>query len=177
MVCILNVPPERRLEAAGIWELMQARKGAWCRRSLPKTGIVGLNSAVGIARRSHKPRMYMDKPDTACAATTIFGLRRESRRAGATPLSEVGGCAKSGVAATLCHRTPNLCRKCVNFRHCITGFELRASLTLRVRRSPPASAWYPCPSVSTRRARACPPCSRTAAAGRGRTVVELRFPG
>jgi hypothetical protein len=31
--------------------------------------------------------MHTDKPDAARAATTDFGLRRESRMAGATPLS------------------------------------------------------------------------------------------
>jgi len=37
---------------------------------------------------------------------TGFGLRRESRRAGAAPLWKLNPLSKSGVAAALCHRSP-----------------------------------------------------------------------
>jgi hypothetical protein len=50
----------------------------------------------------------------------FFGLRRESRRAGATPLLEATGSTESGVAAVLCHRSPNLCRLCAKLQDCIT---------------------------------------------------------
>jgi len=63
--------------------------------------------------------MNTDKPNAACAVTTDFGLRRESRRAGATPLWEATGRAESGVAAALCHRSPNLCHPCAKLQDCI----------------------------------------------------------
>jgi hypothetical protein len=66
------------------------------------------------------PRMDTDEPSAAYAATTDFGLRRESRRAGATPLLEATGSTESGVAAALCHRSPNLCRPCAKLQDCIT---------------------------------------------------------
>jgi hypothetical protein len=59
---------------------------------------------------SIQPRMHTDKPNAAIAATTDFGLRRESRRAGATPLSQASCRTKSGVAAALCHRSPKVFR-------------------------------------------------------------------
>src|ERR1039458_4302719 len=40
----------------------------------------------------------------------FFGLRRESRRAGATPLWKLYPQSKSGVAAALCHRSPKSSR-------------------------------------------------------------------
>ena len=46
----------------------------------------------------------------ADAATQLFGLRRESRRAEATPLLQRGAASQSGVAAALCHRTPKSSR-------------------------------------------------------------------
>ena len=70
------------------------------------------------------------EPRAADAATTDFGLRRESRRAGATPLLEATGRTESGVAAVLqsslrfasasCHRSPNLCRPCAKLQDWIT---------------------------------------------------------
>jgi hypothetical protein len=69
-------------------------------------------------------------PARPLAATTDFGLRRESRRAGATPLLEATGSTESGVAAALqsslrfasagCHRSPNLCRPCAKLQDCST---------------------------------------------------------
>jgi hypothetical protein len=38
----------------------------------------------------------------------------------ATPLSAARVRRKSGVAAALCHRSPNLCRPCAELRDCIT---------------------------------------------------------
>jgi hypothetical protein len=66
---------------------------------------------------SMKPRMDTDKPNAACTATTDFGLRREAKRHAAF------GCnrrTESGVAATLCHRSPNLCRPCAKLQDWIT---------------------------------------------------------
>src|ERR1035437_10220370 len=41
----------------------------------------------------------------------------------ATPLLDATGRTESGVAATLCHRSPNLCRPCAKLQDCITdGF-------------------------------------------------------
>jgi hypothetical protein len=40
----------------------------------------------------------------------LFGLRRESRRAGATPHWKLCPQSKSGVAAALCHRSPKSSR-------------------------------------------------------------------
>src|ERR1017187_3813738 len=39
----------------------------------------------------------------------------------ATPLLEATGSAESGVAAALCHRSPNLCRPCAKLQDCITN--------------------------------------------------------
>jgi len=47
----------------------------------------------------------MKNPDATFAATTVLGLRREAKRHAAF------GCnwtSESGVAAALCHRSPNL---------------------------------------------------------------------
>jgi hypothetical protein len=41
----------------------------------------------------------------------------------ATPLSEAGPRSESGVAAALCHRTPNLCRPCAELHGCSTDSE------------------------------------------------------
>jgi hypothetical protein len=38
----------------------------------------------------------------------------------ATPLWEATGRAESGVAAALCHRSPNLCHPCAKLQDCIT---------------------------------------------------------
>jgi hypothetical protein len=38
----------------------------------------------------------------------------------ATPLLEATGSTESGVAAALCHRSPNLCRPCAKLQNCIT---------------------------------------------------------
>jgi hypothetical protein len=61
-----------------------------------------------------------DEPNAACAATTDFGLRRESRKAEATPLLDATGRTESGVAAALCHRSPNVCRPCAKLQDWIT---------------------------------------------------------
>jgi hypothetical protein len=66
---------------------------------------------------------------------TDFGLRRESRRAGATPLLEAIGSTESGVAAALqsslrfapagCHRSPNRCRPGAKLQDFIGDFLTR----------------------------------------------------
>ena len=38
----------------------------------------------------------------------------------ATPLLETTGSTESGVAAALCHRSPNLCHPCAKLQDCIT---------------------------------------------------------
>jgi hypothetical protein len=63
--------------------------------------------------------VQMTNPDATAAATTDFGLRREAKRHAAF------GCnreSESGVAAALCHRSPNLCH---------SGFVILSSLGFR----------------------------------------------
>jgi len=52
------------------------------------------------------------------AAPNLFGLRRESRRAGATPLWKPCPQSKSGVAAALCHRSPKSSRRTMILTYC-----------------------------------------------------------
>jgi len=132
------------------------------------------------------------------AATTDFGLRRESRRAGATPLLEATGSTESGVAAVhppqccyggraLCHRSPNLCRPCAKLQDCIT--DKGATRISRIdansvgdnsRNS--GQAWYsplfdPCESAYSGVAatRLYAVSTRRARARRGRSVVKNLF--
>jgi hypothetical protein len=76
----------------------------------------------------------------------------------ATPLLDATGRTESGVAAALCHRSPNLCRLCSKLQDCSTDREK----ILEMQRSSPISEAFrvcvrdflsglnPCPSVSIR---------------------------
>jgi hypothetical protein len=73
----------------------------------PASGTAGWSSSlsrkysIGFQRNSDKSRASGAK-----AQPNLFGLRRESRRAGATPPWKLCSQSKSGVVALLCHRSP-----------------------------------------------------------------------
>jgi hypothetical protein len=62
--------------------------------------------------------MDTDKPNAAFGRNHNF-LDCGGKRS-ATPLLEANGSTESGVAAALCHRSPNLCRPCAKLQDCIT---------------------------------------------------------
>ncbi len=70
-----------------------------------------------LPRRARARRVDTDPPNAACAATTILDC---GGKRSATPLLETTGSTESGVAAALCHRSPNLCRPCAKLQDCIT---------------------------------------------------------
>jgi hypothetical protein len=68
----------------------------------------------------NQPRMDTNEPSAAFGRNHNF-LDCGGKRS-ATPLLEATGSAESGVAAALCHRSPNLCRPCAKLQDCITNF-------------------------------------------------------
>jgi hypothetical protein len=58
----------------------------------------------------------------------------------ATPLSEASVRTKSGVAALLCHRSPNLCRPCAELHDCSTDTQMKKNKKREFLSMPPEAS-------------------------------------
>jgi hypothetical protein len=126
---------------------MSGGRCLWCGNVAASEGSSGCGkssdqkSTLGfqhILREFLHPRWT--RIDPAQLAPQPQGMECGGKRS-ATPLSEAGPRSESGVAAVLCHRSPNFCRPCAELHDCSTeGGRVRRHKPQRTERTKPGAS-------------------------------------